>query len=656
MSQHYNQELSSWKDVLCSIRRVETRWRGIPLSPRDHLTYTEAILMWAMVLNDLSNRYEGFGSKRDHVNFAHSCVKVDVGELANFVSEAIVEWRRASVLGSPPPFANYADFKRRLAARYSFAGALLGPMQSAVGYHLRYHTPNTFYPVYQALSFMNHLSLRDIDMSQELEDGYLEHEKYLATISPPEFLVQRMNEVMREWFHDFSVDVETFRPKHGPGGIAEIPKKDATAYEKYRLVQPDSLIRDVFRIWGGIDADEYAPCRDARMSTSRVSRVVFVPKSMKTKRTISMEPATLQYFQQGVDRSVRQYIAKHPYLSCRIDLNDQTKQCEAAIDASRTRDRATVDLSAASDSVKYDLVKRVFRGTALLPYLVALRSRSTVLPSGNVVELTKYAPMGSALTFPVETLIFACIAECTARYVSHVSGVKDHYFRVYGDDIIVPNVCLDDLVVNLRWCGFRINESKTYAHDHMFRESCGCDAFDGIDVTPMKIGRKFSADRVTPRTPDVFAALIDMANSSMYYGFLLLRRYIVDKLVNGTKYIPLFSEDVRYGVYSPQPSNYRTTKRWNDDYQREESHAAVTATFAPVDSPLIQWNSHRRTFEASGATPSDWDDIRYFDLSLRTPMESVGEDLMPQLSEPLRFHIGSTGTYLARRWVSRWGR
>lgn len=58
MSHSQNQELSSWKVVLARLRRTETTWRGHVLSTLDHETYTEAILCNAMVLQDLSNRYE----------------------------------------------------------------------------------------------------------------------------------------------------------------------------------------------------------------------------------------------------------------------------------------------------------------------------------------------------------------------------------------------------------------------------------------------------------------------------------------------------------------------------------------------------------------------------------------------------------------------
>lgn len=649
MSRSKNQELCSWKDVLAMLRRVETVWRGISLSHLDHLTYTEAILLWGMVLNDLSNRYEGLGSHRDHVSMMHILASADVGSVATFVSDSIVLWRHMSYDSDQPHRESFAGFKRQLTRKYPFAGGILGPMRGAIEKHLGCPTPNTFYPVYQVFSFLNHLSLRDIDMSTELEDEYLGQEDFLIQHSAPDFLVQRMNGIMRRWLHDFRIESDDFVPGHGPGAVAEL-QGDVSLISKYRLVQPDSLIRYVFKKHADLDVDTCAPLLGLEVETSRESQIVFVPKSMKTKRVISKEPATLQYFQQGVDRCIRQYVAKHPYLSRRIDLRDQTAQRQAALEASRSGHFATVDLSAASDSVSFDLVKRVFRGTALYPFLVALRSRSTKLPSGRVVELTKFAPMGSSLTFPIETLIFACIAECTAYYVYHGLERKNFRYRVYGDDIIVPADCLVDLESNLRFCGFRLNEDKTYGPPYRFRESCGCDAYDGVDVTPMRIGRRFSARRVSSRTPDVFASLISMANSAYEFKFSLLRAYLVDKLLNEGKFVPLFSEDGLSGLYSPTPTNYRLPRRENVSYQRTDVRAATVVTQQNLDSPSLRWDFQSSRFVDGGRAPDYADRVRCFEW-LRSAASSTVDPLDIAYGYVVRrTHIGSAGTYLARRW------
>jgi len=617
-----------------------------------------------MVLNDLSNRYEGFGSYRDHVNFAVNAASVDVGDLAAFLSAAVATWRSYSDPSLRP--SNWTAVQRQFKLDYPFAGVILAPIRSAVELFLSSPGPSTFAPVYQFLSFPVHLTLVDIQMDAILESEYIGREQELARFTPDLVLVKYLNEIMRDWLRDFRVEPNTFVPKHGPGGVAEL-QGDVSWYSKYKLVQPDPMMRYVFKRYAGLDVDEYAPYGDGR-ETTRQSRIVFVPKSMKTKRVISMEPATLMYFQQGVDAQIREYVRGHRYLSARIDFNNQSKQREAAIRASRERDMATVDLSAASDTISYDLVKRVFHGTALYPFLVALRSRSTVLPSGKVVALTKYAPMGSSLTFPIETLLFACIVECAERYVKRNTGISDFRFRVYGDDIIVPNLSLDRTVSFLERSGFSINRDKTYADEARFRESCGCDAYDGVDVTPMRISRRFSARRAASRTPGVFAALVDMANNAYVHQFWLLRRYVIHKLLykdSGelSAYIPLFSGDARYGLLSTEPTNFLTTRRWNEGLQRFERRAATVVSYRSVASPSVAWNSDRKAFEDGCVRPVDFDDCRYFEWLRAAYQRSIDSQVhhfpigkMDELDGDIvndhRSYVGSTGTSLSRRWLN----
>jgi len=666
MSHSKNQELDSWKAVLARLRCTETTWRGTPLSGRDQDTYTEAILCNALVLVDLSNRYPGLGTRRDHVNWALSCARVDVDDLARFLTDAILLLRTISLGPDESGITWYDDFKHRLAAEYPFAGTLLGTVSEAIDLYCVRRTPGSFYPVYQFLSFLTHLSLLDLDMAEELEAEYLKNEELVQQLVLPTKFVEQMNEVMRGWLKDFRVTEETFSPKHGPGAVAELTG-DRSLYSKYHFLSSDARIDYVFRKFAGLDVRTYfVPGLERDVPTSRESQIVFVPKSMRTKRVISKEPVSLMFLQQGVSAELNRYVRHHRYLRHKIDLNDQSKQRLAALEASSTRRSATVDLSAASDSVSWELVKRVFRGTSLLPFLVALRSQSTVLPSGRVVSMRKFAPMGSALCFPIETLIFACIAECTLRYVHAVSGISDYQYRVYGDDIIIPDHCFYDLEHFLRWCGFRINASKSYGGNFRFRESCGCDAYDGVDVTCMKIGRRFAAGQVASKSPSLFAGIVRMANVAHVYGFESLRWYLVDKLINGTHLIPLFSGDPDVGLYSPQPTNHRLPHRQNRNWQVEEVKATVVRTTYQDPSPVCE--SREEGQESGNDNPTlTTEDICYFEW-LRRSCRRVHRPTTPSKGEPrwltydsncdalsadfrLTVKVGTACTRLVKRWV-----
>jgi hypothetical protein len=56
---------------------------------------------------------------------------------------------------------------------------------------------------------------------------------------------------------------------------------------------------------------------------------------------------------------------------------------------------------------------------------------------------------------------------------------------VFGDDILVPTAIAPSVMEDLETFGLRVNRLKTFVHGH-FRESCGVDAFNGINVTPVR--------------------------------------------------------------------------------------------------------------------------------------------------------------------------
>jgi len=195
------------------------------------------------------------------------------------------------------------------------------------------------------------------------------------------------------------------------------------------------------------------------------------------------------FVQQGVARNQKSLI--HDSTHARINFVDQTVNGTLALQSSSDESFATIDLKDASDKVSTTLVGLVFPEWSLR-YLYALRSTSTLLPDGTLFERhRKYAPMGSALCFPVESCIFWALAV--------IAGVKagltmeeakaDTY--VYGDDIIIRPQVFSTLVELFTRCGLKVNIEKSYVSGP-FRESCGVDAWKGFLVTPFKIKKDIS--------------------------------------------------------------------------------------------------------------------------------------------------------------------
>jgi len=158
---------------------------------------------------------------------------------------------------------------------------------------------------------------------------------------------------------------------------------------------------------------------------------------------------------------------------------------------------ATIDLSEASDRVSLALVNQLFASEPeILASLLAFRSKSVKLPAGTpfngkTIPLKKYSTSGSALTFPVETLVFfilslsAVVKAEMGQYSSLRSAISSlaQTVNVYGDDICVPSHDCSQVMGHLESFGLKVNRQKTFWKGS-FRESCGGDYFKGYDVTP----------------------------------------------------------------------------------------------------------------------------------------------------------------------------
>jgi len=198
----------------------------------------------------------------------------------------------------------------------------------------------------------------------------------------------------------------------------------------------------------------------------RGNRFTTVPKDSLKDRGICIEPSINIYLQLAVGDLLKDRCK-------RAGVNLLYAQDSHRLWAQRASlhgSHATIDLTAASDTVALNLVK------FLLPdswygLMSDLRSPFTFV-EGRWVKLNKFSSMGNGYTFELETLIFASLAfACN-------SGEFGTDFSVFGDDIIVPSSSALDVLAILRYCGFEPNKRKTFLTGR-FRESCGGDYFDG---------------------------------------------------------------------------------------------------------------------------------------------------------------------------------
>lgn len=213
--------------------------------------------------------------------------------------------------------------------------------------------------------------------------------------------------------------------------------------------------------------------RESDLDVVPGNRISFVPKTAVTHRTIAIEPLLNVYAQLGIGRLMRNRLRR----KAGLDLDDQTPNQEFARRGSVDGSIATIDLSSASDTVARELVR------FLLPdnwfeRLDEIRSKVGFL-DGKWIRYEKFSSMGNGYTFELETLIFLGLALSCVRHLD----LDEFDVRVYGDDIIVPSGAYDLLEEVLTFCGFSLNGSKSFKSGR-FRESCGKDYYDGIEVRP----------------------------------------------------------------------------------------------------------------------------------------------------------------------------
>lgn len=213
------------------------------------------------------------------------------------------------------------------------------------------------------------------------------------------------------------------------------------------------------------------------VSVVKGSKFITVPKTAKTDRGICIEPGLNMYVQLGIGAYIRKRLS---FIG--LDISHQDRNQELARRAYKCN-FATIDLSAASDSISRVLVER-----ALPPDWVSLlsscRSYNTVI-NGVAKPLEKFSSMGNGFTFELETLLFYAL--CKVIIPSHFHSD----ISVYGDDIIVPQEYANDLIEALEFLGFRVNQQKSFLAGNFF-ESCGTDWFKGVNVRPFYLkGSKY---------------------------------------------------------------------------------------------------------------------------------------------------------------------
>jgi len=282
----------------------------------------------------------------------------------------------------------------------------------------------------------------------------------------------------------------------------------------------------------------------------RGSKLSTVPKNAEISRTICTEPLLNMMFQKGIGATFERLL-KSRYGICYSGSGDQPlqpeKNGELARRGSLTGMFSTIDLSSASDSISNALISYLFP-KEIVGWLKLTRSPTTTLPNGDEVDLHMVASMGNGFTFPLQTYIFASIVRSVYELleipVQYPRGQSIGNFGVFGDDIIVHHQATNLTLEVLGVLGFVPNHAKTFT-DGDFRESCGYDYHNGVNVRPVYLKKYVTLQ-------DKFSLLNRLLDWSMRHKVHLTNTLVHFKKMLGTKLcgIPIYGNE-ESGVRMP---------------------------------------------------------------------------------------------------------
>ncbi|UJQ85548.1 MAG: putative replicase protein [Leviviridae sp.] len=418
-------------------------------------------------------------------------------------------------------------------------------------------------------------------------------------------VVQRTADIATSFFGRF--DPTEWRTRHGPGAVSDLR---GNRINKYDFPQWPERLERVFPVadfafanydhWvHSIKHEEWF--HECNTSKEPFSRLIAVPKTFRGPRLIASEPTAHQWCQQSVRDFLMSRVQDTP-IGGAISFRDQSPSQRLVLGASQSGSHATIDLSMASDRISCWVVERLFRRSpSLLQALHSCRTRwirqdlDRRLP--RFLELRKFTTMGSAVTFPVQTILFTVVAASAVLLCRKLKPTIANVRRVckevqvFGDDIIVPVDAWKVTVALLTTLGLRVNDDKTFGHG-MFRESCGMDAFNGHNVSRVSILSEPSVS-----APENVLSCVDVANNLLMGGWFKTSHY-VRKTVEGLgRYsfpnVAPFSGVIGWITFG-EVDNSHLRSRWNwglsqREYRFSLPRAGIRRCLTDKTSLLLQY-------------------------------------------------------------------
>lgn len=278
------------------------------------------------------------------------------------------------------------------------------------------------------------------------------------------------------------------------------------AIEKLRAISrrlgyvPGSLMADMDERWA---AELH---HESILYNIEPIKLIPVPKSYKIARIIAPETAYNAAYGKVGEKIIDKYLPYH------IDIHNQDTNRLLAGLGSRDKDVDTLDQSAASDYCSAWLCRRIFPERFMKLWESIRNPKYTYAPKGKkerTYTLESESTMGHPYTFVIECCLFLSAALVGAKIFEDLTGEKALPRKILEMEpfedgtvkfLLLPGVVGDDLTIDSRttsivvWVleklGFHPNLSKSFSGDNPFREACGKEFFDGMDVTPVYFPRR----------------------------------------------------------------------------------------------------------------------------------------------------------------------
>lgn len=371
------------------------------------------------------------------------------------------------------------------------------------------------------------------------------------------------------------ITLDGMLPSHGPGATAE----RISGNRKYRWLRWHERLEPFFPFFenalqvGAFGNLEFENVTFVAEADEQPVRVVTVPKTMKGPRVIAIEPVCMQYAQQAIRRNLYDLLESCSLTAGHINFRDQTINQQIALTSSLDGQFATIDLSEASDRVPRSLALDMFRANPdLRDFIDACRSKKAVLPDGTEVPLLKFASMGSALCFPIESMYFYTLCVMALLEAQNLLLTHQNIWNVsrcvyvYGDDLLVPSAYAITVLDYLRKYNCKVNVRKTFTTGR-FRESCGVEAYAGEVVTPTYVRQPRPKNRLQSKQILSWVATANLFYLKGYWrtSDLLFRE--VERILGPLPYV---SGDMQ-GLGRISYLGYRSASRWNVELHRFEN-------------------------------------------------------------------------------------